>query len=119
MDMDEKFNMSGLAALHEETIKGTQTKIVKHPEMNHLCAYVFLPKSHRFYGKHYDFVDRITYTKETELKLMYELTFSGLDLNGCWCIGFDTAQSMYKKQRVNKTSLKNAIKELTALARWI
>jgi hypothetical protein len=106
-------------ALHEETIEGIQTKIVKHSVMNHLCGYVFLPKNHRFYGKHYDFVYRLINDKNSDLQIMYGLTFSGLDRNGCWCIGFDTGQSNNENQRANKTSLENAIKELTALAMWI
>lgn len=33
---------------------GFKCSIVRHPEMKHLCGYVGLPKSHPYYGKHYN-----------------------------------------------------------------
>ena len=109
--------------IHEEIFMGFKIEVWKwkHPVpiMNHLCAYVFLDKNHRFYGKHYDFVNRITYCEKNGIRLMYELTYSGLDRNGCWKIGFDTGQSMNEGQRANKTSVENAIKEVRALAQWL
>jgi hypothetical protein len=104
--------------LHVETFMGFKIEVWKwqHPVLNHLCAYVFLPEDHIFHGQHYD---HITSGKKNGITLMYELTHSGLDDNGYWCIGFDTAQSCTQEQCDNKTSLENTINELKALVRWL
>jgi len=105
--------------LFEETIKGVQTTIVKHAVLDHFVVDVFLPKGHRFYGKHWNKVNDVIDTKESGLKLMYELTHGGWCDNGCWLIGFDTAHCANPEQIANETSLVNTIKELTALAWWL
>ena len=106
--------------LYKETNldSGYKSKIVKHPVMNHLCAYVFLSKNHPFFKMHYDEINNFVNGEKGPLKLMYELTYSGIHQDG-WCIGFDTAQSSYEEQSANKTSLENTINVLNALVLWI
>jgi hypothetical protein len=45
---------------HEEWIDketGYKCEIKRHPEVKHLCGYVYLPESHPDYGKEYDDID--------------------------------------------------------------
>jgi hypothetical protein len=108
--------------IHEEIFMGFKIEVWKwkHPVLDHLCGYVFLPEGHLFHGKDDDEINNIRY-KKNGIHLMYELTYSGLTDNGYWKIGFDTANrhSMSEEERAKKTSLENAINELKALVRWL
>jgi hypothetical protein len=110
-------DISDIALLHEETFMGFKIEVWKwkHPLLNHICGYVFLPEGHLFHGRRYEYIT----SGKNGIQLMYPLTYSGLDENGYWCIGFDTAQGLGGEQRCNKTSLENVINELEALVRWL
>lgn len=69
---------------------GFQCRIIRHPELAHLCGYVGLPPGHPYFGKHYDKMD---------VRVHGGITFAGasegrrLD-KGYWWIGFDCAHTM-------------------------
>ncbi len=56
--------------------------VLQHPTLGHFCGYVHLPKGHRFHGVDYD---------DIKISVHGGWTFSDLDVEGNWMIGFDTA----------------------------
>ena len=103
----------------EETIKGVQTKVLQHPVCKYYCGYVFLPEGHRFYGKGYDEINDICIYEKGKDYLNYWVTYSDFTNDDYWCIGFDIAPRFQEEEPDKEKSLKNAIKELTALALWL
>lgn len=66
--------------------KGLRCRILRHPELLHLCGYVGVPKSNKYFGKGYDDVPAeihggLTYA-DGNLRLQPE--------KNLWWFGFDT-----------------------------
>ena len=60
---------------------GMICEIFRHPEMGHLCGYVYTPPQHPWFEKDYDYID---------VSVHGGLTHAVLD-DGMWRLGFDAA----------------------------
>lgn len=63
--------------------KGYNCEILRPTEMGHLCGYVDLPETSKFFGQGYD---------DIPVRVHGGLTYAGFN-NGFWRIGFDCAHA--------------------------
>lgn len=87
MELEEKIKIEG--DYHEWEYTAQNGSIIKcylkrHSSMRHLCGYVILTEDNKFWGKYYD---------DISAQVHGGLTYTEIDNNNNWVVGFDCAHS--------------------------
>jgi hypothetical protein len=84
MTTKKEHDFHAITGLLEYEDRGFKCRVVKIPHLGHLCGYVGLPESHKYFNKDMDAIDIYCHGG---------ITYSEKEKDGLYWIGFDCAHA--------------------------